>query len=103
MDFLLCWKSNQGLALLVSPPIADSSLEEERSELDYADDPPIPHAEGAAQGNKGVESSQPSKANSLVVDWDGTLSEYLPPHLTPEASSNVLVPLPSRWSGGYSW
>ena len=44
---------------------------------------------------------QLSKANPLVVDWDGTLSEYLTPHLTPEASSDVLVPLPSGWSGGY--
>ena len=87
----------------MSPPIIGSSLEEEeRSELDYPDDPPIPHAEGAAQGNKGVKSLQLSKADPLVIDWDGTPSDYLTPHLTPEASSNVLVPLPSRWSGGYS-
>ena len=87
----------------VSPPITSSSSEEEeRSELDYADDPPVPHAEGAAQGNKSVSSSRLSKADSLVLDWDGTPSKYLTPHLTPEASLNVLVPLPGRWSGGYS-
>ena len=86
------------------PPITGlSSEEEERSELDYADDPPIPCAEGAAQGNRGVELLQLSKANSLVIDWDGTPSKYLTPHLTPEAGSHVLVPLPGRWSGGYSW
>ena len=34
-----------------SPPVASlSSEEEERSELDYADDPPIPHVEGTVQG-----------------------------------------------------
>ena len=49
----------------------------------------------------GIESKRLSEANSLVVDWDGTLSEYLTPHLTPETGSNILVPLPSRWSGGY--
>ena len=80
-----------------------SSEEEEGSELDYANDPPVPHTEGAAQGNKGIEFSQLSKANPLVIDWDGAPSKYLAPHLTPEASSNVLVPLPVRWSGGYSW
>ena len=86
----------------MSPPVTDSSSEEEeRSELDYADDPPIPRVNEATQGNKGVESSQLSKANPLVIDWDGTLSEYLTPHLTPEAGLNVLVPLPGRWSGGY--
>ena len=88
----------------MSPPITSlSSEEEERSELDYADDPPIPHAKGTAQGNKGVESSQMSKADPLVIDWDGAPSKYLTPHLTPEAGSHVLVPLPGRWSGGYSW
>ena len=69
----------------MSLPIAGlSSEEEERSELDHINDPPIPHTKGAAQGNKGVELLQLSKANSLVIDWDGTLSEYLTPHLTPE-------------------
>ena len=33
------------------PPVTSSSSEEEeRLELDYADDPPIPHVEGTAQG-----------------------------------------------------
>ena len=78
-------------------PIASSpSEEEERLELDYTNDPPIPRVEGTAQGNKSVSPSQSSKADSLVLDWDGTLSKYLTPHLTPEASSNVLVPLPGR-------
>ena len=36
-----------------------------------------------------------------MIDWDGTPSEYLTPHPTPESGSNVLVPLPGRWSGGY--
>ena len=86
----------------MSPPIAGLSLEEEeRLELDYADDPPVPHVDGTAQGNKSVSPLQLSKADPLVLDWDGTPSKYLTPHLTPEAGSNVLVPLPSRWSGGY--
>ena len=42
-----------------------------------------------------------SMTNSPVVDWDGTPSEYLTPHLTPESSSNILVPLPGKWSGRY--
>ena len=84
------------------PPVVGLSLEEEEgSELDYINDPPIPHAEGAAQGSKGVEPSHLSKANPLVIDWDGTLSEYLTPHLTLEASLNVLIPLLGRWSGEY--
>ena len=87
----------------MSLPVASSLEEEERSKLDYADDPPVPCAEGAAQGNKSVSPLQLSKADSLVIDWDGTLSEYLAPHLTPEVSSHVLIPLPGRWSGGYSW
>ena len=40
-------------------------------------------------------------ANPFVVDWDGTPSEYLTPYLTLDAGLNVLVPLSSRWSGGY--
>ena len=75
--------------------------EEEGSELDYTDNPPVPCVKGAAQGNKSVSPSRLSKADSLVLDWDGTLSEYLTPHLTLEAGLNVLVPLPSRWPGGY--
>ena len=46
-------------------------------------------------------SKRLSEANSPVVDWDGTPSEYLTPHLTPETGSNILVPLPSKWSGRY--
>ena len=68
--------------------------------MDYTDDPPVPHVEGTVQGT-GWESKQLSKANPLVVDWDGTPSEYLTLHLTPEVGSNVLAPLPGRWSGGY--
>ena len=49
----------------------------------------------------GVESKRLSEANSLVVDWDGTPSEYLTPHPTLETGLNILVPLPGRWSGGY--
>ena len=38
----------------VSLPVASSSSEEEeRSELDYADDPPVSCVEGTAQGNRG--------------------------------------------------
>ena len=68
--------------------------------MDYANDPPVPCVEGAAQGT-GWESTQLSKADLLVADWDGTLSEYLTPHPTLESGLNVLVPLPGRWSGGY--
>ena len=86
----------------MSPPIASSlSEEEERSELDYADDPPIPRVEGTVQGTRCRVSERLSKANSPVIDWDGTPSEYLTPHPTPESDSNVLIPLPGRWSGGY--
>ena len=49
----------------------------------------------------GWKSKQLSEANLPVVDWDGTPSEYLTPHPTPESGSNILIPLPSRWSGGY--
>ena len=57
----------------MSPPVTSSSSEEEeRLELDYADDPPIPHVEGTAQGTGG-ESKQLSEANPFVIDWDGTL------------------------------
>ena len=85
----------------MSPPVGSSSSEEEeRSELNYADDPPVPRGEGTAQGT-GWESMQLSKANSSVVDWDGTPSEYLTPQPTLESGSNVLIPLPSRWSGRY--
>ena len=71
-------------------------------ELDYAHDPPIPQVEGTAQGTGCRVSKRLSKANSPVVDWDGTLSKYLTPHLTPESGSNVLIPLPGRWSEGYN-
>ena len=38
----------------VSLPVASSSSEEEeRSELDYTDDPPVSRVEGTAQGNRG--------------------------------------------------
>ena len=87
----------------MSPSVTSSSEEEEGSELDYADDPPTPCAEGAAQGNKSVSPSLLSKADSLVIDRDGTLSEHLTPRLIPEAGSNVLITLPGRWSGGYHW
>ena len=91
----------KALAPPVSPPVANSSSEEEeRSELDYANDPPIPHVKGTAQGNRSVKPVRLSKANPLVVHWDGTPSKYLTPHPTPETSLNVLVPLPGRWSGG---
>ena len=49
-----------------SPPIASlSSEEEEGSELDYADDPPVPRVEGTAQGTQDVESVRLSKTNLL--------------------------------------
>ena len=101
MKLLISEGLTKALVSPVSPPVTSSSSEEERSELDYTDDPPIPRVQGTAQGNKSVSPSQLSKADFLVLDWDGTLSEYLTPHLTPEASLNVLVPLPGRWSGGY--
>ena len=103
-----CWISwcvrnlTSVLVLPMSPPVASSSSEEEeRLELDYADDPPIPCVEGTVQGTGCRVSERLSKANSPVVDWDGALSEYLTPHLTPESGSNILIPLPGRWSGGY--
>ena len=101
VNSLICEELAKVLAPPVSPPITSSSLEEEeRLELDYVNDPPIPCVEGAAQGTGG-KSKQLGKANSLVVDWDGAPSEYLTPHPTLESGSNVLIPLPSRWSGGY--
>ena len=69
--------------------------------MDYADDPPVPHVEGTVQGTGCRVSERLSEANSPVVDWDGTPSEYLTPHPTPESGLNVLIPLPGRWSGGY--
>ena len=85
----------------MSLPIASlSSEEEERSELDYANDSPVPCVEGTVQGI-GCESEQLSEAYSPMVDWDGTPSEYLTPHPTLETGSHILVPLPGRWSGGH--
>ena len=53
----------------MSPPVAGSSSEEEeRSELDYADDPPIPRVEGAVQGTGCRVSERLSEANSPVID-----------------------------------
>ena len=92
--FSVCEKLTKASAPPVSPPIASLDEEEERLELDYADDPPAPRAEGTAQG-KSVSPSWLSESWLSFVDWDGTLSEYLTPHLTPE----VFVPIPSRWSG----
>ena len=86
----------------MSPPVAGlSSEEEERSELDYANDLPVPRVEGTVQGTGCRVPERLSKANSPVIDWDGTPSEHLTPHLTPEMGLNILVPLPGRWSGGY--
>ena len=102
MKLLISEGLTKALAPPVSPPIASSSLEEEeRLELDYVDDSPAPRVDGTAQGDKSVSPSRLSKADPLGLDWDGTPSKYLTPHLTPKASLNVLVPLPSRWSGGY--
>ena len=46
---------SEGLTKALVPPAlplvdSSSSEEEERSELDYANDPPVPHVEGTAQG-----------------------------------------------------
>ena len=102
VKLLISERLTKALVPPASPPITSSSSEEEeRSELDYTDDPPTPHVEGTVQGTGCRVSEQLSKANSPVVDWDGTPSKYLTPHLTPESGSNMLIPLPSRWSGGY--
>ena len=52
-----CWISGcaRNLTSILAPPVSlpvtsSSSEEEEGSELDYADDPPIPRVEGTAQG-----------------------------------------------------
>ena len=100
---ILCGQiCHKALVPPASLPVASSSLEEEeRSKLDYTDDPPTPHVEGTVQGTGCRVSERLSEANSPVVDWDGTPSKYLTPHLTPESSSNILILLPGRWSGGY--
>ena len=59
---------------MLLPVSSLSSEEEERSELDYTGDPPIPHVEGTVQGTGCRVSKQLSEANSPVVDWDGTPS-----------------------------
>ena len=57
VDFLMSRDLTKVLAPPVSLPVASSSLEEEeRSESDYANDPPIPHVEGTAQGTGGNPS-----------------------------------------------
>ena len=67
LDFLMCLKSDKTFIVPPgSPPVASSPLEEEeRLELDYADDPPVSHVEGTAQGTQDVESVRLSKANLL--------------------------------------
>ena len=51
MKLLISKRLTKALVPLASPPVASlSSEEEERSELDYADDPPVPRFEGIAQG-----------------------------------------------------
>ena len=53
MKLLISEGLTKALAPPGSPPITSSFLEEEeRLELDYADDPPIPHVEGTAQGTR---------------------------------------------------
>ena len=69
--------------------------------MDYANDPPVPRVEGTVQGTGCQVFMRLSTTDSPVVDWDGTPSEYLTPHLTPELSSNILVPLPTKWSRRY--
>ena len=94
VKLLISERLTKALVPPASPPITSSSSEEEeRSELDYTDDPPIPQVEGTAQGTGCRVSERSSEANSPVVDWDGTPSEYLTPHPTPESGSNVLIPL----------
>ena len=55
-----CWISQcvRNLTSVLAPPapLPVASLpseEEERSELDYANDPPVPCVDGTAQGNRG--------------------------------------------------
>ena len=60
--FLICEKLTKVLAPLVSLPVTSLDEEEEGGlELGYADGPPTPCAEGAAQG-KGVSPSQFSES-----------------------------------------
>ena len=54
VKLLISKRLTKALVPPASPPVAGSSSEEEeRSELDYADDLPVPHVEGTAQGNRG--------------------------------------------------
>ena len=54
VKLLISKRLTKALDLPVLPPVASlSSEEEERSELDYANDPPTPRVEGTAQGNRG--------------------------------------------------
>ena len=51
MKLLISERLTKALVPPASPLVdSSSSEEEERSELDYADDPPVPHIEGTAQG-----------------------------------------------------
>ena len=66
---------------LVPPasPLVDSSSseEEERSELDYTDDPPVPRVEGTAQGT-GCKVSMRSSVTNFSCDRLGWYSERVP-------------------------
>ena len=61
-----------------SPPVASSSLEEEeRSELDYTDDPPAPRVEGTAQGT-GCKVFMRSSVTNFSCDRLGWYSKRVP-------------------------
>ena len=68
VKLLISERLTKALVPLASPPVASlSSEKEERSELDYADDPPIPRVEGTVQGTGCRVSERLSEANSPVT------------------------------------
>ena len=65
VKLLISERLTKALVPPASPPITSlSSEEEERSELDYANDPPVPRVEGTVQGTGCRVSEQLSEANS---------------------------------------
>ena len=57
VELLISKRLTKALVPPASPPVTSSSLEEEeRLELDYTDDPPVPQVEGTAQGRVGIHA-----------------------------------------------
>ena len=78
VKLLISERLTKALVPPASPPVTSSSLEEEeRSELDYTDDPPAPHVEGTARGT-GCKVFMRLSVTDFSCDRLGWYSEQVP-------------------------